>query len=248
MNNAERGFCRQTCDFICGIGLYSKIVILTCVAINIMQVTHYDGMTSNDYSFNYYDVVENGEYFRIFTAALTHYGILHILFNMCWTAMFGYTMERQYGTIFMFALAFWIQLLGMLMHIGYIYMRLQFQAGHAEYLARVNYAGYSVVLFGLIMLQCTQGGNPYTNLYGCSIRRVYLPFVYLIASQIITNNQADIVGHITGIIAALSLKYMFMYEMCVLPRYSVVKLFDDCLRKVSCRFFEYVLAYYPATE
>jgi len=124
MNNSERGFCRQLCDFIRDIGMFSKIIIITCVAINIMQTVHYDGMSTNDTSLNYYQVIDDREYFRIFTAALTHYGILHILFNMCWTAVFGTTLEKQYGTIFMFALAFWIQLLGTIMHLAYINVRL----------------------------------------------------------------------------------------------------------------------------
>ena len=108
MNNSERGFCAQAADFVFGIGLFSKIIIITCIAINIMQVTHYNGMRESDFAFSYTAVVYDHEYYRIFTAALTHYGFIHILFNMCWTAVFGYRMEKQYGTIFMFALAFWI--------------------------------------------------------------------------------------------------------------------------------------------
>ena len=98
------------------------------------------------------------------------------------------------------------------------------------------------------MIQCTQDGNPYTNLYGLRIRRIYLPFVYVLFAQLITGGRADMVGHLTGIFAALLLKYTFMYEMCVLPRYSWIKVFDNCLRMITCGFFEYVLAYYPATE
>ena len=113
-------------------------------------------MRSSDYAYSYAAVVDNKEYYRIFTAGLTHYGFIHILFNMCWAAVFGYRMEKQYGTIFMFALAFWIQLLGMLVKMAYVYARLQIQLGHAQHLAFENCAGYSIVLFGLITIECTQ--------------------------------------------------------------------------------------------
>merc|ERR1711920_21820 len=134
------------------------------------------------------------------------------------------------------------------MHLAYIHIRLQTQFGHAQYLGMSMYAGYSVVLFGLITLECTQEGNPYTNLYGCTIRRIYLPFIYLLAAQVITNNLADIVGHLTGIIAALTLKYMFLYDFCILPRYSLIKVIDSFLGFITCQLLERFLAYYPATE
>ena len=94
------------------------------MAINIIQVTHYKGMRESDFAFSYAAVVDGREFYRIFTAGLTHYGFIHILFNMCWTAVFGYRMEKRYGTIFMAALAFWIQLLGMLIKMAYVYGRL----------------------------------------------------------------------------------------------------------------------------
>ena len=65
-------------------------------------------------------------------------------------------MEKQYGTVFMFALSFWIQLLGTAMHIGYIYLRMYVLpanlGGNAVDLAFNYYAGYSIVLFGIIMI------------------------------------------------------------------------------------------------
>ena len=111
-----------------------------------------------------------------------------------------------------------------------------------------KYAGYSVVLFGLIMLQCTQGEYPYTNFFGCTIRKVYLPFIYLVVAQVITNNSADIVGHLTGIFAAIALKYLFLYDLCVLPRYSWITVVDKFLGTVTCHLFEKFFGYYPAGE
>ena len=106
MINSERGFCSSLENFIRDIGMFSKIIIVTCVALFIMQTVHFKEMSIQDTSLNYYKVVDEKQYFRIFSAAFTHIGFIHILFNMCWTAVFGTTLEKKYGTIFMFALAF----------------------------------------------------------------------------------------------------------------------------------------------
>ena len=136
----------------------------------------------------------------------------------------------------------------MLMKMGYIYARLQLQLGHAAHLARDNAAGYSIVLFGLIMIQCTQGDYPYTQFFGANIRKIYLPFIYLLVAQVFTNGQADLVGHLCGVLAALALKYLFLYDFCALPRYTAIKVVDSLIGAITCHLLEKVLAYYPARE
>jgi hypothetical protein len=51
--------------------------------------------------------------------------------------------------------------------------------------ALLTYAiGYSGILFGLIMLFCLTGER-HTNVYGCKIRKIYIPFIYLVISKMI---------------------------------------------------------------
>ena len=55
-------------------------------------------------------------------------------------------------------------------------------------------------------------------------------------------------GHFSGILAALALKYLFMYDFCALPRYSAIRVVDSFIGTVTCHLLEKVLAYYPARE
>ena len=60
--------------------------------------------------------------------------------------------------------------------------------GEAMILAYTNYGGYSIILFGLIMVECMQGDQKYITFFGCKFRRIYLPFLYVIGAQIMTRN------------------------------------------------------------
>lgn len=93
-------------------------------------------------------------------------------------------------------------------------MPLSIGGGSTEFLT--TYAvGYSAILFGLIML-ISLTGNRYMNFYGCNIPKIALPFIYLFASQAIAPN-ADMAGHISGIVAAVILKYLGIYSMRLMP-------------------------------
>ena len=69
--------------------------------------------------------------------------------------------------------------------------------------------GYSAVLFGLIML-ISLTGDKYIDIYGCKVRKILLPFAYLIFSQMLVPN-ADLFGHVSGIMAALIVRYCGLY-------------------------------------
>ena len=60
------------------------------------------------YGFNYQSIVGANQYYRIITAAFSHQGIAHILFNMCALAVFSVSLEKAYGTCFFAALNMWI--------------------------------------------------------------------------------------------------------------------------------------------
>ena len=56
------------------------------------------------------------------------------------------------------------------------------------------------------------------------------------------------IGHLTGILAALALKYLFLYDLCVLPRYSWIKVVDKFLGIKMYHLLEEYLSYYPAGD
>lgn len=81
--------------------------------------------------------------------------------------------------------------------------------------------GYSAILFGLIML-VSLSGSKHITVYGCKLRKILLPFIYLLLSQIIVPN-ADMFGHLSGILAALILRYCGLYTCRLLPQYTWIE-------------------------
>ena len=58
-----------------------------------------------------------------------------------------------------------------------------------------------------------------------------------------------ILGHnLMGILAALVLKYLHLYELCILPRYGWIAAFDKRLGSSTQTVLNRILTYYPATE
>lgn len=48
-----------------------------------------------------FSLIENGEYWRLFTPALIHFGLLHILFNLMWWKDLGNILENTKGALFL---------------------------------------------------------------------------------------------------------------------------------------------------
>ena len=171
------------------------------------------------FGFNYQSIVGAHQYYRIVTAAFSHQGIAHILFNMLALAVFSVGLENDYGTCFFMAINFGILIICSLIQITYYHARifwLPISLGGGQLEAMSTYAvGYSAILFGLIML-ISLTGDRYMNFYGCNLPKIALPFIYLFMSQAIAPN-ADMFGHISGIMAALILKYLGFYSMRLLP-------------------------------
>ena len=68
------------------------------------------------------------------------------------------------------------------------------------------------------MLVCLIGDR-YVTYGGFKIRKVILPFCYVILSSVMTKN-ASFSGHMFGIVAAFVVKYGGLFEMRLLPRYE----------------------------
>ena len=105
--------------------------------------------------------------------------------------------------------------------------------------------GYSAILFGLIML-VSLTGERYMDVYGCKIPKIVLPFGYLVFSQMIVAN-ADWMGHLSGIIAALIVKYLGVYPIRLLPQFAwLLSIEDDCTEQA--KRWHKLLGYFCATE
>ena len=129
--------------------------------------------------------------------------------------IFGITMEKRFGTLFFAAINIWAILISNGLHLLYIWLRVyilpeEIGGGSTEQLS-VFGIGYSAVLFGILMLECLSG-DKHVPVFGCKVRKILLPFGYLAISQMLAPN-ADLIGHLTGIICGPLLKYCGFLNM-----------------------------------
>ena len=214
-------FLTQMVNFGKSIGIYARFAITLNVLVFIAQKIFLKDSTTTAliFGYNYQSIVGAHQYYRILTAAFSHEGIAHILFNMCALAVFSVGLEKAYGSLFFATVNMWILAICTAIQLLYAHARifwLPLSMGGGSLETLVLYAfGYSAILFGLIMLFCMTGERN-MNVYGLSVPKILLPFVYLIFSQIVAPN-ADMVGHISGIIAAVILRFTGFYDLRLLP-------------------------------
>ena len=237
-------------NFGMSIGFYGRGAIAANVIIYLVQMMFFSGEihVALVFGFNYQSIVSANQYYRILTAAFSHAGFAHILFNMCWLAIFSVRLERVYGTYFFMIVNLWLMALSSALELLYDHVRVfwlpESLGGGALELLVAYSVGYSAVLFGLVMLECLSG-DKHLVIYGCKVRKILLPFAYLFFSQIIVPN-ASLIGHLSGIISALILRYGGMYMCRLLPQYTWLEPIESAF-SASRRELHKKLGYFYAT-
>ena len=75
--------------------------------------------------------------------------------------------------------------------------------------------------------------------YGIMFPRRVIPFIYLIISGIISKN-VDSSGHMCGIVAALIIKYLFVYQLGILPQQKWIEDFEETFFGSDSRFAKFL--------
>ena len=164
-------------------------------------------------------------------------------------AIFGYTIEKRFGTLFFAAINIWMMFISTAIHILYIYIRVyvlptNLGGGAIELLSEFG-IGYSAILFGILMLECISGER-WIPVFGFKIPKILLPFGYLFISQMLAPN-ADMVGHLSGMACAPLLKYFGFMELRLLPRFTWISAFEEKMYDCTKLVLE-MGGYYPGTE
>ena len=177
-------FVDQMTKFLSSIGFFSKVIIISCFLVFYLQyaLVPKTSLVAMYFGFNYGAIVESQQYYRILTSTMSHQGIAHIFFNMCWMAIFGYTIEKRFGTLFFAVFNIWTMFLCNGMHMLYIYLRVYvlpvgLGGGAIELLSEFG-IGYSAILFGILMLECISG-EKFMPIMGFNFPKILIPFVYL---------------------------------------------------------------------
>lgn len=164
-------------------------------------------------------IIDAFQVYRFITSAFTHGGILHILSNMCYMLLLGISVENHYGTIFYAILNLFICLLGgtlsIIFYLFLIYVWPISLGGGGRYF-EISMIGYSGVIFGLVTIFSTTEPNE-ASFFGFKVKKVYIPFIMLVLISVFMSD-VSFMGHFSGIIAALLIKYGGLFLL--LPRYS----------------------------
>jgi rhomboid protease GluP len=97
MITAERKAMNRTQEFIANTPIYTAFLLIFNVSIHI--IVFILSIDVSQYTFNPYKIVYDAEYYRIFTSAFLHGGIMHIAMNMMSLVALGGVLEPGYGTL-----------------------------------------------------------------------------------------------------------------------------------------------------
>ncbi|KAL0477959.1 hypothetical protein AKO1_005319, partial [Acrasis kona] len=172
-------------------------IVLVCTSIFI-YVNH-KNVPADDVSFNYGRIVENFEIWRMVSSTFTHYGILHIIFNM--TSLWSYRMAETIGDAYYVKNSFLLMIISFGFMLG-CYKLLISKMGREEY-RNVNAVGYSCILFGWMTIVSFKNPNG-TVFFG--IPMYLMPFVSLVFTSLIFP-QASFLGHLSGIFGGVMIHY-----------------------------------------
>ncbi|MCL1988370.1 MAG: rhomboid family intramembrane serine protease [Firmicutes bacterium] len=134
-------------------------------------------------------ILEEGQFFRLFTAIFVHFGWMHLVFNIAGLLIFGVRIERYYGKLQFLAI---YVLSGLAASVASLFLTQGFSAGASG-------AVYGLVGAAFAYTRLTKKSMDMIN-----YRVVIIYIIFGLAMGFVTPNT-DFFGHIGGLIAGILL-------------------------------------------
>lgn len=136
------------------------------------------------------------QFWRAFTASVSHIDLLHLVFNMSslWSLRF---LETAFGPVFYFRLSFLLLVCSIALMMLFYHVLIKY--GGADQYQNVLGVGYSCVVFGLMTVAYQVSERSSLNLFGFAIPLSLMPFGSLLLTQLLVP-RASFVGHLSGIL------------------------------------------------
>lgn len=135
------------------IGIFTKIIVLVNVVSYCLQ--QYFDVSYEYLSMCLVPVADALQFYRYFTSEFTHGNLAHIASNMLIFLLYGWEVEKTYGTLFYGSLNFLIMALSNSLNILFVWLLAfvwpYYLGGGISHLA-VCSVGYSNIIFGLMMV------------------------------------------------------------------------------------------------
>ena len=145
------------------------------------------------YSNGYFPGVSTGQWWRLFTVALTHAGVLHLISNMYCLWAFGPTLERYFGKV-RFSLLFLISLVGASAASVYF---------GPQNIYKVGASGAVFGLLGGLLLISKRVGINYQSVVSTVVLNMVITF---------TVPNIDWRAHVGGLLAGVVVTYFLMFS------------------------------------
>lgn len=180
-----------------------NVLVFVCMMI---ESSHFDGFTGRymaKWGAMVTGAMEDGEYYRLFTAMFLHFDLKHIGNNMLVLAAIGSTLERHMGSI-PFALVYIIGGLG-----GNVISAYMYGQEHANVVAAGASGAVFAVIGGLLCLVIFSKGR----LENFTLQRMVI-FLFLILYEGAANTGVDNYAHVGGLITGFAVGLAY----CLLKR------------------------------
>lgn len=144
--------------------------------------------------------------------SFVHLGVLHILFNMMTLVAVGVPMEKRFGTICFLGLVMLFTLAG---NITYLLLNWLLVAFVDTSYLRSCAAGFSGVLFSLIVLDARSSPNSTRSIFGFfTVPNWLYPWVLMLFIQILMPG-VSLIGHLSGaLIGTLCMPSCYVISEC----------------------------------
>lgn len=171
----------------------SSITVLLC---SVVWFYMWNNRVENSVTNSSYEkVVNKREWWRLITAAYTHLGILHLVFNMMATWNLS-SLERAFGTL-EFCKQLFVLVIGQEALCTALYWVMIKRFRRSQY-KKQEHAGYSGVIFGQFAIVAVVFQSPYA-IMGIQVPAMLSPFVALFITQLILW-RASFLCHLSGLI------------------------------------------------
>lgn len=149
-------------------------------------------------------VVREGHYWRVLSAAFSHLDLMHLLFNMSSLLSLGQVMEAAMGSVYYLRVTVLLIAASTAITLGMTHVLIH-RMGRTEYEER-NAVGYSCVVFGWMAIHALIGAEHSVAVpfLGIEVPVVLTPFLSLFVTQIIVR-RASFMGHLAGIVAGYAI-------------------------------------------
>lgn len=171
----------RTREFVANTPLVTLVLLVVNIAIHIFVFLF--SVDISPFTFNPYQVVCGGEYYRIFSSAFLHGGILHIGMNMMSLITLGGLLEPTYGSLRFFWITWSALFLTALNYVFFAWLSTVVMSNPSYMFS--NSIGYSGVLFAYTAIEAFHASSPYRSVFGLfSVPTKIYPVILLVVIQV----------------------------------------------------------------